>query len=59
MRRLKMLAFAFALATGAFWMTMLKDPPKSEASDPTAVRFSPSDIKIPVDLPTSIGANPI
>lgn len=59
MRKVKMLAVAFAVATGAFWFTMLKDPPKSEASDPTMVRFSPSDLKIPVDLPTLTGADAI
>jgi hypothetical protein len=34
-RQLYLLAIAFVLATGAFWLTMLKDPPKSVASDPT------------------------
>ena len=32
MRKLSLLAVALALATGAFWMTMLASPPKSEAA---------------------------
>lgn len=32
MRKLSLLAVAFALATGAFWMTILTLPPKSEAA---------------------------
>lgn len=47
---------AFALATGAFWLTMLKDPPKTIAADPGAV-FSISDIKVPSMLPFAQGDN--
>ena len=36
MRKLKLLGLAFSLAAGAFVLTMLKDPPKSVASDPSA-----------------------
>jgi hypothetical protein len=57
MRTLKMSALAFAVALGAFWAVMLQDPPKSIASDPTMTRFSPSDLKIPLDLPTLTGAD--
>jgi hypothetical protein len=52
MRKLKYFALAFALATGAFWLTMLKDPPKSEASDPTRLTIQPNDLKIPTGIPT-------
>ncbi len=46
-RHLKLFVLAFALATFAFWTTMLKDPPITEASSP-------------VDLPTphSTGFSP-
>ena len=46
---------AFALATGAFWLVMVKDPPKSEAADPTS--FSIMDMKVPSDLPLAEGGN--
>ncbi len=49
-------AVAFVLATGAFWLTMVKDPPKSDASDPS-VGSSLSDIKIPSTLPFAEGDN--
>ena len=49
-------AVAFLLATGAFWLTMAKDPPKSVASDPTS-GFSPLEIKVPSGLPTAEGGN--
>ncbi len=49
-------AVAFVLATGAFWLTMVKDPPKTVASDQT-VPFSPMDLKIPSDLPIAEGGN--
>ncbi len=47
-------AVAFVLATGAFWLTMLKDPPKTVAADPStsAKAFSALHLKVPVDLPT-------
>lgn len=32
MRKLTLFTAAFALATGAFWLTMLTAPPRSEAS---------------------------
>ena len=51
MSKLKMLGLAFALAAGAFVLTMLKDPPKSVASDPT-VSIRPLDIKISTGIPT-------
>ena len=46
-RHLKLFVLAFALATFAFWTTMLNDPPLTEASSP-------------VDLPTphSTGFSP-
>ncbi len=56
MRTLKLFAVAFALATGTFLVTMLKDPPKSVAADPS-VGFSIRDIKVPTDIPTAEGGN--
>jgi hypothetical protein len=35
MRKMKLFGLAFALATGAFVLTMLKDPPRSVASAAT------------------------
>ena len=58
MRKLRLFAAAFALATGAFWVTMLKDPPKSVAADPT-VGIVIKDIKVPSTLPFLNGADPI
>ncbi len=46
-RHLKLFVLAFALATFAFWTTMLNDPPITEASGPVdlptphSTRFSP------------------
>ena len=51
MRSLKLFGLAFALATGAFVLTMLKDPPKSVASDPTT-RFEIQDIQVPTGIPS-------
>ena len=51
MRKFKMFGLAFALATGAFVLTMLKDPPKSVASDPTRT-IQPLDIQIQTGIPT-------
>ena len=51
-RQLYLFALAFALATGAFWLTMLKEPPKSVASDPTRMTIQPLDIKVPTGLPS-------
>ena len=36
----------------AFVFTMLKGPPKSEASDPTRLTIQPLDIKIQTGIPT-------
>ena len=36
----------------AFVFTMLKGPPKSEASDPTGLTIQPLDIKIQTGIPT-------
>jgi len=43
--RLKMFGLAFGLAAGAFVLTMLKDPPKSVASDPIRT-IRPLDLRI-------------
>ena len=51
MSKLKMFGVALALAGAAFVFTMLKDPPKSVASDPT-VTIQPLDIKISTGIPT-------
>ncbi len=51
MRKLKMLGVAVGLAAGAFVLTMLKDPPKSVASDPS-VTIQPLDLKIQTGIPT-------
>ena len=58
MRNFKIVAVAVACAIG-FWAVLLNNPPKSVASGPTTAAFSPSDIKIPLDLPTLTGADPI
>ena len=52
MKPLKMFGLAFALAGAAFVFTMLKDPPKSAASDPTLATIQPNDIKISTGIPT-------
>lgn len=51
MHKLKMLGLAFALAAGAFVLTMLKDPPQSVANDPTRT-VQPLDITIQTGIPT-------
>ncbi len=51
MRKVKLFGLAFALAAGAFVLTMLKDPPQSVASDPT-VTIKPIDLKIQTGIPT-------
>jgi hypothetical protein len=51
-RQLYLFALAFALATGAFWLTMLKDPPRSVASDPAGLTEQSFDIKVPTGLPS-------
>ena|SRR5690242_8587020 len=43
---------AEVLASAAFVFTMLKDPPKSVASDPTKLTIQPLDIKIQTGIPT-------
>ena len=47
---------AFVLATGAFWLSLAKDPPRSVAADPTS-GFSPLAITVPSGLPTAEGGN--
>ena len=49
-------ALTFVLATGTFWLILTEDPPKSVAADPITV-FSPLQIQIPADLPSSEGGN--
>ena len=56
-RTLRNFGLAVLLATGAFWLTMLEDPPKTIAADPSVTGFSPSDIKVPSGLPTAEGGN--
>jgi hypothetical protein len=51
MRKVKLFGLAFALAAGAFALTMLKDPPKSAASDPTASTNKPADVQVHLGLP--------
>ena len=53
MRALKMLGVACVLAAGAFVLTMLKDPPKSVASDPTAPVAKAVGIQVPTGIPTT------
>ncbi len=50
-RQLYLFTLAFVVATGAFWLTMLKDPPKSVAANPTQTA-QPFDIKVPTGLPS-------
>jgi hypothetical protein len=52
MRTSKLFGVAFALASAAFVFTMLKDPPKSAASDPTSLTIQPLDIRIQTGIPT-------
>jgi len=51
MRTLKVFGLAFVLAGAAFVFTMLKDPPKSVASDPTQT-IQPNEIKIQTGIPS-------
>jgi len=53
MRALKMLGIACVLAVGAFVLTMLKDPPKSVASDPTAPVAKTVDLQVPTGIPSA------
>jgi hypothetical protein len=52
MRRLKLFGVAFGLAAAVFALTMLRDPPKSVASDPTKLTIQPLEIKIQTGIPT-------
>lgn len=58
MRKLKIFAVAFAVATGAFWVTMLNAPPKSVAADPS-VGLVMKDINGSASMPTGepVGAH--
>ncbi len=51
MRKLKLFGVASGLAAAAFVLTMLKDPPKSVASDPTRT-IQPLDIKVSTGIPS-------
>jgi uncharacterized protein involved in exopolysaccharide biosynthesis len=46
MRRLGLFAAAFALATGAFWVTMLTTPPKLEAAVQTRIDTRELTLKV-------------
>ena len=52
LRKPKLFAVALALATGAFVLTMLKDPPQSIASDPTQTLAPQKDMHVPSGLLT-------
>jgi hypothetical protein len=52
MSKLKLFGLAFALAGAGFVFMMLKDPPKSVASDPTRLTIQPMDLKIQTGIPT-------
>lgn len=41
MSRLGLFLLAFALATGLFWLTILTDPPKSEAAVKPQLAYAP------------------
>jgi hypothetical protein len=47
----KGLSIAVLVAAGAFVLTMLKDPPQSVASDPTAPVTETVDVQVPTGLP--------
>jgi hypothetical protein len=51
MRKFKLFGVAVALAAGAFVLTMVKDPPKSVASDPTAATVKAADVQVRLGLP--------
>ena len=46
------LGIAVLLAAGAFVLSMLKDPPQSVASDPTAPATKAVDIQVPTGIPS-------
>jgi hypothetical protein len=52
MRKIKLSAAAFALATGAFLFVMATQPPKTVA-EPSRASISVQEIAIPADLTTS------
>ena len=49
----KGLGVACLLAAGAFVLTMVKDPPKSVASDPTAPVAKTVDLQVPTGIPVA------
>ena len=58
-RKLHAFAVACAIAVGAFWALSLNGPATTVAFDGSAAMFSPSDLKVPADLPTLAGADAI
>lgn len=50
-RRLTLFVAAFALATGAFWVTMLTDPPTTDASGSANFAIGEVLAKAPRGLP--------
>ena len=57
MRGIKLFAAAFALAAGAFWVTMTTEPPKTVASETSRAGLSPGEMMIPADLRSSDGGD--
>jgi hypothetical protein len=53
MRTLKLFGVACVLAASAFALTMLKDPPKSVASDPAAPLAKTVDLQVPTGIPST------
>ena len=51
MHIVKLFGISFALAAGAFVLTMLKDPPTSVAGHPGAVTMKSGGVVLPTDLP--------
>ncbi|GJD48603.1 hypothetical protein OPKNFCMD_1326 [Methylobacterium crusticola] len=49
MRKFSLIAAAFALATGAFWMTMLTSPPKSQAKIAAGIDTRELTLKLNLD----------
>ncbi len=52
-QRVRLFIAAFVLATGAFWVTMLTDPPRTEASVQTTPSVNISDIAVRAGLPVA------
>ena len=50
-RSARMFGVACVLAVGAFFLTMLKDPPQSVAGHPGAVTVKSTDVQVPTGLP--------